>query len=68
MTKAERREVRRQLGTQEAVAEMLGMGKRTLIRYEHARQPPRWYELALLGLVDRLQTAGLPLVFRSKKP
>jgi DNA-binding XRE family transcriptional regulator len=50
VTKAERRECREAVGTQQGVAELLGIGRRTLIRYEHAKKPPRWYELALLGL------------------
>lgn len=50
MTKAERRERRQEFGSQRAVAELLGIGKRSLIRYEHAKKAPRWYELALQGL------------------
>jgi DNA-binding XRE family transcriptional regulator len=50
VTKAERRLARQQFGSQHAVAELLGLNKRTIIRYEQAKKAPRWYELALLGL------------------
>ena len=50
MTKAERRQVRQRFGSQRAVAELLGLHERTILRYEQARKAPRWYEFALVGL------------------
>jgi DNA-binding XRE family transcriptional regulator len=50
VTKQERRLARQYFGSQHVVAELLGLTKRTIIRYEQARKAPRWYELALVGL------------------
>lgn len=50
VTKAERRRLRLEIGSQVYVGSLMGVTSRSIIKYEQARKAPRWYELALLGL------------------
>lgn len=45
--------LRKALGTQTEVAQLLGIGRRTLARYENEGQPPRLYLLALEALAEK---------------
>jgi DNA-binding XRE family transcriptional regulator len=48
--KAERIALRRQLGSQEQVAGLVGVARETLNRYERGPTAPRMYELSLMYL------------------
>lgn len=55
MKKAERIALRKQLGSQKQVAELIGVTRETVSNYERAAKVPRVYELALLALREKLK-------------
>ena len=53
-TSLEIRELRRKLGTQQQVADALGISRRSVTTYEKdPERAPAWYRLALVGLAAK---------------
>lgn len=54
------------LANDDTVARLLGLSTRTLLRYETAVHPPRWYHAALLGLIESWPDRAIARRFRPR--